>query len=198
MSTIISGGNAKIRLEKTKFAKSSFGPDVIFLTPEPGDLTIGIDAVRNLIANLSVKSVSNPKKIAIVQEAHLLTEQAQNALLKTLEEPPEEADIFLLAQNLDSFLPTTISRCHVIELPVEFPSIEPLPDITSMNLSQKFQLAAEISKDRLSALAWLDQALFSFHKSRNFHSVRAALAAKRLLSANTNTRLTIENLLLNW
>ena len=63
-----------------------------------------------------IKPYSNRYKIYIIPEADLLTVQAQNALLKTIEEPPEYAIIFLLTENTDSLLPTIRSRCVMLKL----------------------------------------------------------------------------------
>ena len=66
--------------------------------------------------NQPIKPYSNRYKIYIIPEADLLTVQAQNALLKTIEEPPEYAIIFLLTENADSLLPTIRSRCVMLKL----------------------------------------------------------------------------------
>ena len=63
-----------------------------------------------------IKPYSNRYRIYIIPEADLLTVQAQNALLKTIEEPPEYAIIFLLTENADSLLPTIRSRCVMLKL----------------------------------------------------------------------------------
>ncbi len=91
-------------------------PDVIYVRHEkPG--SIGVDDVRSQIVNdVAVRPYSSPYKIYIVDQAELLTVQAQNALLKTIEEPPEYAILFLLTTNADSFLPTILSRCTVLKL----------------------------------------------------------------------------------
>ncbi len=58
-----------------------------------------------------IKPYSSPYKIYIIDEAQKLTLQAQNALLKTIEEPPAYAVVMLLADNPDALLPTISSRC---------------------------------------------------------------------------------------
>ena len=79
--------------------------------------SIGVDDVREQIVNdAGIRPYSSPYKIYIVDQAELLTPQAQNALLKTIEEPPEYAVIFLLTTNSDAFLPTILSRCTVLKL----------------------------------------------------------------------------------
>lgn len=91
-------------------------PDVIYVRHEKVG-SIGVDDVREQIINdVTIKPYSSPYKIYIVDQAELMTVQAQNALLKTIEEPPEYAVIFFLTTNSDSFLPTIISRCTVLKL----------------------------------------------------------------------------------
>lgn len=99
-------------------------PDIIRVTHEKPN-SIGVDDVRTQInADVAIKPYSSPYKIYIVNEAEKMTPQAQNALLKTLEEPPEYAVILLLTTNLNSLLPTIQSRCVVLNMkPVADPLI---------------------------------------------------------------------------
>ena len=91
-------------------------PDIIRVTHEKPN-SIGVDDVRTQInADVAIKPYSSPYKIYIVNEAEKMTPQAQNALLKTLEEPPEYAVILLLTTNLNSLLPTIQSRCVVLNM----------------------------------------------------------------------------------
>ena len=79
--------------------------------------SISVDDIREqLNGDIMIKPYSNRYKIYIIPEADLLTVQAQNALLKTIEEPPEYAIIFLLTENADSLLPTIRSRCVMLKL----------------------------------------------------------------------------------
>jgi DNA polymerase-3 subunit delta' len=86
-------------------------PDVIYVNHEKPSV-ITVDEIRNqLISTIFEYPYSSEKKIYIIDEAEKMNEQAQNALLKTIEEPPEYAVIFLLTNNLNSLLPTILSRC---------------------------------------------------------------------------------------
>ena len=96
--------------------KSGNQPDIITLVHEK-PTSISVDEIREqLNGDILIKPYSSPYKIYIVPEADLMTVQAQNALLKTLEEPPEYAVIFLLTENADSLLPTIRSRCVMLKL----------------------------------------------------------------------------------
>lgn len=96
--------------------RSGNHPDVIFITHEkPG--TIGVDDIRGQVNNdVVIKPYSAPKKIYIINEGEKMTVQAQNALLKTLEEPPEYAVILILTTNMETLLPTILSRCVVLNM----------------------------------------------------------------------------------
>lgn len=99
-----------------KQADSDNHPDIITLTHEkPG--TISVDDIRKQInGDIMIKPYSGPYKIYIIPGADMMTVQAQNALLKTIEEPPEYAVIFLLTENEFSLLETIRSRCVVLKL----------------------------------------------------------------------------------
>ena len=86
-------------------------PDIIYVTHEKPN-TISIDDIREqLIGDVAIKPYNGPYKIYIVDEAEKMTVQAQNALLKTIEEPPAYAVILLLVNNGGTLLPTIASRC---------------------------------------------------------------------------------------
>ena len=99
-----------------KQALSGNHPDIIYLQHEkPG--VIGVNDIRDGInETVSKKPISSKYKIYIVEEADKLTPQAQNALLKTLEEPPEYVVIILLSTSTEVILPTILSRCVVLSM----------------------------------------------------------------------------------
>ena len=85
-------------------------PDVIYVTHEK--TVVSVDDIREQVSDtISVRPYVSKKKIYIIDDAEKMNNQAQNALLKTLEEPPEYAVIILLSKNAWSFLPTVLSRC---------------------------------------------------------------------------------------
>ena len=91
-------------------------PDIIWVGHEkPG--SIGVDDIRDqLVSDMQIKPYSSPYKIYIIDEADKLTVAAQNAMLKTIEEPPAYGIVILLANNPDVFLQTILSRCVVLDL----------------------------------------------------------------------------------
>ena len=91
-------------------------PDVITVTQEK-KTGIGIDEIRYQVNNsVTVKPYAGPYKVYIIPNADKMTEQAQNALLKTIEEPPEYVVIILIAENASAFLPTILSRCVLLNM----------------------------------------------------------------------------------
>lgn len=91
-------------------------PDIKFVTHEKPN-SIGIEDIRTqLIDDVAIKPYESPYKIYIVGEAEKLTLQAQNALLKTIEEPPAYVIVMLITSNIDAFLPTITSRCVTLSL----------------------------------------------------------------------------------
>ena len=93
-------------------------PDVKWIIHEK-PASIGVEDVRTQVNNdIQIKPYSSKYKIYIIDEAEKMTVQAQNALLKTIEEPPEYAVIMLLTSNADSLLPTIQSRCVRLDLKV--------------------------------------------------------------------------------
>lgn len=93
-----------------KQADSNNHPDVRFVTHEKA--SIGIDDIREqLINDITIKPYSSNHKVYIIPDSNKMTEQAQNALLKTIEEPPSYATILLLTENAENLLQTISSRC---------------------------------------------------------------------------------------
>ncbi len=101
--------------QSCKQAVSGNHPDIRRVTHEKA--TIGVDDIRLQLNNdILVKPYSRPYKVYIIDEAEKMTEQAQNAMLKTIEEPPEYAIIILLTVNAKLLLPTILSRCILLNV----------------------------------------------------------------------------------
>lgn len=112
------GENACGKCESCKRAIGKNHPDIIMVKHEKTN-TISIDEIREQVVNdVDIKPYSSPHKIYIIPDAEIMTPQAQNALLKTIEEPPEYAVIMLLTSNIDGLLPTIRSRCVRLDLKV--------------------------------------------------------------------------------
>ena len=97
-------------------AKEHNQPDIIYVSHDKPNV-ISVDDIRQQLNNdIVIKPYNSKYKIYIVDEAEKMNVQAQNALLKTMEEPPTYGIILLLTTNADSFLPTILSRCITLNL----------------------------------------------------------------------------------
>ncbi len=85
-------------------------PDLLYLDDES---KLGVEEGKLVRQHLSLKPYSAEKRVVILTSAHKLTPEAQNSLLKTLEEPPLASEIILGVEKLDNLLDTVISRCEV-------------------------------------------------------------------------------------
>ncbi|MEI7673871.1 MAG: DNA polymerase III subunit delta' [Deltaproteobacteria bacterium] len=87
-------------------------PDIAVIRPEGG--VIKIAQIRNLCQTLSMKPFEGEMRVAVLVDAHLMNHSAGNALLKVLEEPPEQTLLILTARQTSDLLPTIVSRCQHI------------------------------------------------------------------------------------
>ncbi|HAN09089.1 MAG TPA: hypothetical protein DCP90_00565 [Clostridiales bacterium] len=91
-------------------------PDVSYIDSEDKK-SIGVEQVREkLIFDINIRPYQNKYKIYIIKDADNMTESAQNAILKTIEEPCEYIILMLLSTDYKKFLPTILSRCMLIDL----------------------------------------------------------------------------------
>lgn len=219
-SILIVGSNQGGREKKveeisgSKLKEQYNNPDFQLLSSKT---SIGIEEIRNLQRFLQLKPYKEKKKIALISEAQALTEEAQNALLKSLEEPPENSILILTAPDYDLLLPTIVSRCEIIQLSTK-PQISlkekeltPIKDkflkLINSTLGEKFSLLDEwgICKDRETTLSWLDEMtlvvrqlmLSSPKKDQYLNILKSIHKTKSYLKANCNLRLTIEVFLSN-
>ena len=93
---------------------SNNNPDFLCIEPDPEKNIVKIDQIRELQKVIQEKPIISNKKVYIINDADLMNTQAQNCLLKTLEEPPEFATIILIGANETAFLPTIKSRCTIL------------------------------------------------------------------------------------
>ena len=93
-------------------------PDFLYI--EPDGNSIKIEQIRYLQKKIQEKPIISNKKVYIINDANKMTIEAQNCLLKTLEEPPEYSTIILIGNNESAFLNTIKSRCMIITFrPIE-------------------------------------------------------------------------------
>ena len=90
--------------------------DLVEWKVEKNKTTIGVSSIRTLIEEINKKPYEGDKKVIIIYHADKMTTQAQNAFLKTIEEPPKNVTIILLCENVEVVLDTIKSRCQIHKL----------------------------------------------------------------------------------
>jgi DNA polymerase III delta prime subunit len=165
---LIFGGTKKQRLAKiTEIAQKSQinigkvnNPDILKISPEKGKSSIGIEKAREIKKFLGQKPYENVTKCVVIEEAPSLTIQAQNALLKALEELPNYASIILECSDKNGLIETAISRCQQIRIigkiqeKVDAPSWE---KIKNLAMKARLDLAEKLAqKERSEVIALLD------------------------------------------
>ncbi|MBI4080247.1 MAG: hypothetical protein HY430_00580 [Candidatus Levybacteria bacterium] len=183
-------------------------------------LTIGIDAVKSMQKKLFFKPLKSQQKAIILQDSDSLTLEAQNALLKMLEEPPNDTVIILSSPVKDALLPTILSRCIIVAIQDEE---EPLSDkertnfedvlseFRDLSVSKALTLAEKTAKDKQEALVWLEKAIIAARNAlltaiqEGNESAYIYLKVINTLqkthtivkTTNTNLRLTLEHCFLS-
>ncbi len=173
---------------------------------------IGIEDVRKIQEKIFLKPFKGDKKALFVVMQQGATPDAQNAMLKLLEEPPPSTIIFLITDNHLTFLPTILSRAKIIEIQTETNSnSDNLEKILSLGgAGERLHLAQVVSKEKTEAISWLESAILSAREKmlENVEDRQEALKLRKLIhklelthydlkTTNANPRLALENLFLN-
>jgi len=108
--------------DNCRMLKNATHPDLYWLKVKEKASSIKIEDVRWLKERVFVKPYQSNRKLFVIEQAHRLTTEAANALLKTLEEPPAGVLIILISENTRSLLPTIVSRCKRIRITKTFSS----------------------------------------------------------------------------
>jgi DNA polymerase III delta prime subunit len=128
--------------------------------------SIGIEEVKNMQKKISFKPIKSPSKAVIIEDAHLLTPEAQNALLKVLEEPPANTILILGSDSKEALLPTILSRCQIIELETDQPKLTEkakqdlqafIDQLLTMPMGERLKKAEALAKDKDKALIWIEK-----------------------------------------
>ena len=177
--------------------------------------SIGIEDVRNLQKQIMLKPMHGENKAIIIKNAHMLTTEAQNALLKTLEEPPLHTYIYLTAENTNNLLPTILSRTSLIELnedkQFDEQALQEIQEqvkiLYSNDLGKKLKQAEVLAADKKEALIWIEKAMHTIRTTmlREVNQANMYIPVIESLqktytvlkTTNTNPRITLENLFLN-
>jgi DNA polymerase III delta prime subunit len=127
--------------------------------------SIGIEIIKLLQAKIFLKPIKSANKMVILEDAQLLTPEAQNALLKVLEEPPANTYIILGTEAKSTLLPTILSRCQIIQLEEENKKISEetqeelhafIQKFPGFPIGSRLKYAEQISKDKEKAITWIE------------------------------------------
>jgi len=209
ISTIIIGKNKENRegkiLELISDPKFSLkgNPDLLVIERVKNKKSIGIEEVREIGKFLKILPISHTQKIVLIKESNVLTPEAQNSLLKILDEPPEYARILLEAESSEIFLATIISRCQTIISGDTLEKVDKSTNFLEMNLDQRFDWAEKISKlEKDEIIEELNLILKEIKKTSNKPSKESTNllleVIDNLSKYNLNSRLALEYLSLNF
>ena len=208
-SVLITGSNKEERLKKAWEVLSTHGfkvnagsPDLLLVQKEGEKKSIGIIQAKEVKRFLQERPFKSKIKAIVVEDAQLLTRDAQGSLLKILEEPPAFALIILLCNEEGSLLPTVASRCQKVTL-----KKKPLRDnkstditLTPFNLADKsyeelFDLAKQVSQKDKDEIVEFLEGLLSYDINHRFPVSlvdKMEKAIKEIKEANVALKFALE------
>jgi DNA polymerase-3 subunit delta' len=168
-------------------------PDIVWMEPQSKSRQITIDEIRDLIRQLSQTSFAGGWKASVILCADRLTDQAANALLKTLEEPSAKTLLILITDEPQALLPTISSRCQRISLSDEDAEVsrhwkDPLLDILG-ELPPASIPEAGLFTGRITGILNALREEFEAEESERMPEDLSAKEAKDLLAARSTARL---------
>ncbi|MCI8621316.1 MAG: hypothetical protein HFJ50_06295 [Clostridia bacterium] len=176
--------------------------------------TIKVDEIREMQMKILEKPITSEKKVYIINHAENMTKEAQNCLLKTLEEPPEFVTIILVSNNDNNILITIKSRCAKIQFTEEsfeeftedekerYNALEEIfgnvDKYSSVDLLNKIEILYKDKDNILENLEFINMILFEKSKSdvRYLGYIDYIEETKRKLKANSNFDMCIDNMIL--
>lgn len=189
-------------LKKLNFTKSH--PDLIWFEE---DSKLGIEQARKIKDFLTLKPYQSKGQVVVVISAQNLTPEAQNALLKTFEEQSEGVNLILGAQSEEQLIPTLVSRCEIISLPIQSSGTQSLDkfkdEITKLmgaSAEERFVFIEKL-KDKdlfLKALVYYFRNNLNSknHRAETLKFLKDLIQAEKWAGANVNIRAILEYLML--
>jgi len=182
---------------------------------ETYEKTMGIEDVRNIQKKILLKPFKGKTKAVVIQAYENITIEAQNALLKVLEEPPANTIIIISTQKKELLLPTIISRCKIIEIKEKEISLinEGIPELNhTLNIllngkiGDNLKVAQDIARDKNETVLWLEKMAIYLRRKliENYNDPKYLNCLRQLQktyatikSTNVNQRIALENLFLS-
>jgi len=207
-STLIIGGSPAQRLKSAnQHAETTIEKnlDTKILEPNP---SITIKQVRGVEKFLSKKPYKNKNNIVLIIDSGKLTIPAQNALLKTLEEPPKNSKLILLAQNESQLLGTITSRCQVIRLKNQTNlNLEDskahqaiYDEIIKSSIPERINLVGKFATNKLDAITFCNHQILFLKPSiiKHHKLIKKLTLSLARLNANLNPKLVLESLFFSY
>lgn len=205
----------------TKYSVDRF--DITVLGQDTKKSTTGIDQVRLIQKNISLKPIAGTVKAVILYNAQFLTIEAQNALLKTLEEPPSDTIIILASNKKEALLPTILSRCTIIDLGFKIQQLAVdeanefkllIQSIQNWETGERLKKAEIFAKDKQESIVFLEKIIISTREmllsqikeeNNNDYLITQLLSYlvafqksyQTLSTTNVNPRFTLETMFLS-
>ncbi|MBI2196762.1 hypothetical protein HYU45_04110 [Candidatus Daviesbacteria bacterium] len=174
-------------------------PDLLYI--KAGE-KLGIAQARKIKEHFSLKPYSAKGAVVVLEDASVMTDEAQNALLKTLEEPPKEAILILGANSDTNFLPTILSRCKIITLETRSDDrlvyhsrfIPDLEKLLSYSIEERFAFIEKLKNKE----EFLKALILYFHQdvTKNKDFLMKLLQTEAWAKQNVNIRAILEYLML--
>lgn len=213
-SLILAKDKSKASAHILNFLKEE-GIDPIDVNLQTFEKAMGIPDVRNIQKSISLKPFRGKTKAVVIQAYENITTEAQNALLKVLEEPPANTLIIISISRKELLLPTILSRCKIVDLKEkETPMInedrEKFNDILNIifngTIAAKLKIAQDVAKGTEDASIWLEKMIlfareklienYSDFKYQNFlRQLQKTYTITK--STNVSKRVALENLFLS-
>lgn len=161
-------------------------PDVTVIDEKKA---IGIEIVRDINTTLLRRPYQSQTSLVIVKQADTLTLQAQNALLKLLEEPPSYATIFLWAGKKEAIIQTIQSRCLIVEdtantgLAITEEKQTFLAVFLKASTGERFQMLQSLGNDRLEVADFIEQLIIHYtNQLKQTHTLKLAATIHQLIA----------------
>ncbi len=200
--------NAKEKALKFLKDKDIDRLDISFFESEK---QIGIPDIKTIQQNIYLKPIKSKEKAIVISAIQGLTIEAQNSLLKLLEEPPANTIIVLLIESIDLVLPTIKSRCNIIELNNRNNEnndkyINLLSSLEKAGIGEKLKIAQDLSRNKDKALNTIEKIIIILREKilekqdkELINKIKSLQKTHTIIkNTNTNLRLALENLFLNF
>lgn len=195
---LIIGQSTKTR-EKSKQIAQTLGIDLKKVSPDISIIkaqknTVSISDIRSIKSTIFQKPLLEKLKVTIIEDAHLMSHEAQNALLKLLEEPPTHALIILESQNKEGILKTIQSRVINMNLPKLRSGLSQKPP-EPYSPKEAIMKISEIEDPE----EWLDEEIIKMYNSLKkgkqnpqiLETLEAAIESKKMLKSNVYPKFVI-------